>query len=76
MQMRSRLATGAARAERLDRVHLPQDAFRVLQEDRAALGRADAAARALEDLEAERVFHIVQDAAQVRLADKQIFRGL
>ena len=74
MQMRSRLATG--RAERLDRVHLPQDAFRVLQEDRAALGRADAAARALEDLEAERVFHIVQDAAQVRLADKQVFRGL
>ena len=75
MQMRSRLATGR-RGPSAYRVHLPQDAFRVLQEDRAALGRADAAARALEDLEAERVFHIVQDAAQVRLADKQIFRGL
>ena len=64
------------RAEGLDRVHLTQDAPRVLEKDRAALGRADAAARALENAEAEGILHVVQDAAQIRLADEEVFRGL
>ena len=39
---------------------------------RAALGRADAAARALKNAEAERLLHVVQNAAQTRLPQKQI----
>ena len=66
----------AARTERLNVVHFPQNVACVLEERRAALRRADAAAGALKDAEAQRLLQIVQDAAQVRLPEEEILRRL
>ena len=62
--------------QRLDGLGLAQDGLGVLQEDRAARRRPEAAGRALKDAEAQHLLHVVQDAAEVRLADKQVLRGL
>ena len=48
----------------------------MLQKDRAARRGTDAARGALKNAEAQHLLHIVQDAAEIRLADKQVFRCL
>ena len=50
---------GVARAERVDLLQLSQNALGVLKEHRAALGRAGALAAALEDAEANGLFHLL-----------------
>ena len=67
---------GPLGAEGLDGLRLAQDGFRVLQKDCAARCGPDAARGALENAEAQHLLHIVQDTAEIRLADKQIFRRL
>ena len=67
---------GMARPERLNIVHLAEHIARVLEEPCAALRRTDAPAGALENAEAKRLLQIVQDAAQIRLAEKEVFRRL
>ena len=44
--------------------------------NRAALGRANALAGPLKNFEAKVCFHLMQNAAEVGLADEQIFRSL
>ena len=65
-----------ARSQRIDALELADDALGVLQKNRAALGRANALAGPLKNLEAEVRFHLMQNAAEVGLADEQIFRSL
>ena len=65
-----------ARSQRIDALQLADDALGVLQKNRAALGRANALAGPLKNLEAEVRFHLVENTAEVRLADEQIFRCL
>ena len=48
----------------------------MLQKDRAARRGPDAACGALKNAEAQHLLHIVQDAAEIRLADKQVLRRL
>ena len=65
-----------ARSQRIDALELADDALGVLQKNRAALGRANALAGPLKNLEAEVRFHLVENTAEVGLADEQIFRCL
>ena len=62
--------------ERIDALELADDALGVLQKNRAALGRANALAGPLKNFEAKVCFHLMQNAAEVGLADEQIFRSL
>ena len=67
---------GVARAERVDLLELAQNTLCMLQKHRAALGRTGALAAALKDAEAHGFFHLMQNAAEVGLADEQVLRRL
>ena len=67
---------GPLGTEGLNGLRLAQDGLCVLQKDRAARRGPDAARGALKNAEAQHLLHIVQDAAEIRLADKQVLRRL
>ena len=76
INIRSVVRDRVARPERIDGFHFAQNASRVLQKQRAALRRAHALTGALKYRKPGRFLHVAQDAAQVRLAEKKILRGL
>ena len=65
-----------ARSERVNAFEFPDDALGVLQKNCAALGGTHALAGSLKNLETEICLHLVQNAAEVRLTDEQVFRRL